>query len=133
MKLLLDTHVLLWWLGDLPQLTADARALIQDDSNDIAVSAVSAFEVSTKQAIGKLAAPDDLEEQVEASGFASLPVTLRHGLAAGLLPFHHRDPFDRLLVAQAQCDDLTLVTADRKLLAYDVRRIMVNRHLSEAG
>jgi PIN domain nuclease of toxin-antitoxin system len=86
---------------------------------------VSAFEITTKQALGKHGVPNDLDAQVEASGFTALPLTIRHGLAARL-PLHHRDPFDRLLVAQARCDDLTLVTADRKLLTYDVRRIMVN-------
>jgi PIN domain nuclease of toxin-antitoxin system len=126
MRLLLDTHVLLWWMFEHPRLTPDLKSLVADESNTILVSGVSAFEISTKQALGKLDAPDDLDGQVEASGFTALPLTIRHGLAAGRLPLHHRDPFDRLLVAQAQCDDLTLVTADRKLLAYDVRRIMVN-------
>ncbi len=126
MRLLLDTHMLLWWMFEHPRLTPDLRALIGDDSNAVLVSSVSAFEISTKQALGKLEAPDDLDKQIEASGFTDLPVTARHGAVAGRLPFHHRDPFDRLLVAQAQCDDLTLVTADRRLLAYDVRRLVVS-------
>jgi PIN domain nuclease of toxin-antitoxin system len=126
MRLLLDTHVLLWWMFDHPRLTPDLKALVADDSNNVLVSSVSAFEITTKQALGKLEVPDDLDVQIEASGFTDLPLTIRHGLAAGRLPLHHRDPFDRLLVAQAQCDDLTLVTADGKLRAYDVRRIMVS-------
>jgi PIN domain nuclease of toxin-antitoxin system len=126
MRLLLDTHVLLWWMFEHPRLTPDLKALIADDSNSVLVSSVSAFEISTKQALGKLEAPDDLDVQIEASGFTDLPLTVPHGLAAGRLPLHHRDPFDRLLVAQAQCDDLTLVTADRKLIAYDVRRLVVS-------
>lgn len=126
MRLLLDTHVLLWWMLEHPRLTPDLEALVADESNTVLVSSVSAIEISTKQQLGKLDVPDDLDEQVGASGFTDLPLTIRHGLAAGRLPLHHRDPFDRLLVAQAQCDDLTLVTADRKLLAYDVRRIMAS-------
>jgi PIN domain nuclease of toxin-antitoxin system len=125
MRLLLDTHVLLWWMFEHPRLTPDLQSLVADDSNTVLVSSVSAFEVSTKQALGKLEVPNDIDAQVEASGFTALPLTIQHGLAAGRLPLHHRDPFDRLLVAQAQCDDLTLVTANRKLLAYDIRRIMV--------
>jgi PIN domain nuclease of toxin-antitoxin system len=126
MRLLLDTHVLLWWMFEHPRLTSDLKSLVADDSNAVLVSSVSAFEISTKQALGKLEVPNDVDAQVEASGFTALPLSIRHGLAAGRLPLHHRDPFDRLLVAQAQCDDLTLITADRKLLAYDVRRIMMN-------
>jgi PIN domain nuclease of toxin-antitoxin system len=126
MRLLLDTHVLLWWMSEHPRLTPDLKALIADDTNTVLVSTVSAFEISTKQALGKLKAPDDLDIQVGASGFTELPLTIRHGITAGRLPLHHRDPFDRLLIAQAQCDDLTLVTADRQLLAYDVRRLIVS-------
>jgi PIN domain nuclease of toxin-antitoxin system len=126
MRLLLDTHVLLWWMFEHPRLTPDLKSLVADESNTILISSVSAFEITTKQALGKLDAPDDLEAQVEASGFTALPLTIGHGLAAGRLPLHHRDPFDRLLIAQAHCDDLTLVTANRKLLAYDVRRILVS-------
>ncbi|ALG12967.1 type II toxin-antitoxin system VapC family toxin [Kibdelosporangium phytohabitans] len=117
--ILLDTHVLLWWFFNDPHLTPGIASLITS-SDDVAVSAVSGFEIVTKQAIGKLEAPDDLEAQVERSGFTEIPVTLRHGVEAGRLPSHHKDPFDRLLIAQARCEGLTLVTADRAMSAYDV-------------
>jgi PIN domain nuclease of toxin-antitoxin system len=120
MRLLLDTNALLWWLFELPQLGQEARRSIVDPDVDVVVSAVSAVEIGIKQAVGKLRAPDKLEEQVAADGFLALPITMRHGLAAGKLPMHHKDPFDRLLVAQARCEGLTLVTSDRKLAAYDV-------------
>ncbi|MGH3434699.1 MAG: type II toxin-antitoxin system VapC family toxin [Thermocrispum sp.] len=119
-RLLLDTHIVLWWFADSPRLTDEMAHAIEDPANDAVVSAVSAFEVATKRALGKLAAPNDLAEQLDAAGFGSLPVTLAHGFAAGELPLHHRDPFDRLLVAQAKVDGYTLVTADRRLSAYDV-------------
>lgn len=108
MRLLLDTHVLLWWMFEHPRLTPDLKSLVADESNTILVSSVTAFEITTEQALGKLDAPDDLDAQVDASGFTALPLTIRHGLTAGRLPLHHRDPFDRLLVSQARCDDLTL-------------------------
>nr|WP_042185556.1 type II toxin-antitoxin system VapC family toxin [Kibdelosporangium sp. MJ126-NF4]CEL16747.1 Death on curing protein, Doc toxin [Kibdelosporangium sp. MJ126-NF4]CTQ92024.1 Death on curing protein, Doc toxin [Kibdelosporangium sp. MJ126-NF4] len=117
--ILLDTHVLLWWLFDDPRLTPGVTNLLMS-SEGVNVSPVSAFEIATKQALGKLEAPDDLEAQVERSGFTELPVTIRHGVEAGQLPLHHKDPFDRLLIAQARCEGLTLVTADRDIAAYDV-------------
>jgi PIN domain nuclease of toxin-antitoxin system len=118
--MLLDTHVLLWWLFDDPHLGTGVANLIADGGEEIVISAVSAFEITTKQALGKLEAPDDLEEQVERSGFTQLPITIRHGVEAGKLPLHHRDPFDRLLIAQARCEGLTLVTADHAMAAYEV-------------
>ena len=118
--MLLDTHVLLWWLFDDPNLSPGVANLIGHGGESITVSAVSGFEIATKQALGKLDAPDDLEEQVEQSGFTQLPLTLAHGVAAGKLPPHHKDPFDRLLIAQAQLEGLTLVTADHFIQMYDV-------------
>ncbi len=118
--MLLDTHVLLWWLFDDPHLNPGIANLIAGDSTPIVVSAVSAFEITTKKALGKLEAPDDLEEQIHISGFIQLPITIQHGVEAGRLPLRHRDPFDRLLVAQARCEGLTLVTADKAITAYDV-------------
>jgi PIN domain nuclease of toxin-antitoxin system len=118
--MLLDTHVLLWWLFDHPNLSPGVANLIARGGDHIVVSAVSGFEIATKQALGKLEAPDDLTEQVEQSGFAQLPLSLAHGVAAGKLPLHHRDPFDRLLIAQAQLEGLTLVTADHAMAMYDV-------------
>jgi PIN domain nuclease of toxin-antitoxin system len=120
MRLLLDTNALLWWLFELPQLGESARRRILAPDSEVFVSAVSGWEIGAKQAVGKLSAPDDLERQLVVNGFAELPVTVKHSLAVGELPLHHRDPFDRLLVAQARCEGLQLVTADRKLSAYDV-------------
>jgi PIN domain nuclease of toxin-antitoxin system len=117
--LLLDTHVLLWWLAD-EMLSADAREAIADDGNLVAVSAATAWEVSIKRALGKLDSPDDLEEQLEANGFVPLPITIADGLAAGHLPLHHDDPFDRMLVAQAQGRNLIVVTRDPRFAAYGV-------------
>lgn len=120
MTYLLDTHVLLWWLFADARLRPPTAELIDEAGADILVSAVSGFEIATKKALGKLDAPDDLERQLEAGGFTVLPLSLRHGLVAGALPPHHRDPFDRLLVAQAQCERLTLVTADLRLRDYEI-------------
>lgn len=123
MRLLLDTQVLLWWMFADPRLSEQAAAAITEVDNEILVSAVSAFEITTKQLIGKLDAPDDLEQQLESSAFRELPVTIAHCLEVSKLPLHHKDPFDRLLVAQARCEDMTLVTADRMLSKYDVRTL----------
>jgi PIN domain nuclease of toxin-antitoxin system len=120
MRVLLDTQALLWWLFDLPQLGPKAREVISGSENTIYVSAVSAVEIGTKQAIGKLEAPDELEAQIAANWFVELPVSVRHALTVGDLPLYHRDPFDRLLVAQAQCEGLTLISSDRRLNAYGV-------------
>lgn len=120
MRLLLDTNALLWWLFDLPQLGQAARREIAAPDAEVVVSAVSAIEIGIKRAIGKLQAPDDVEQRISSDGFAMLPITMRHGLSAGELPPRHKDPFDRLLVAQARCEGLVLVTADRKLDDYDV-------------
>lgn len=121
MRLLLDTHVLLWWLDDSPALSAQARDLISLGATEVFVSAISAAEIAMKSSVGKLRVPADLEQQLDRNAFTPLPLRLRHGLAAQTLPLHHKDPFDRLLIAQAQTEDLTLVTADRMLAAYDVR------------
>lgn len=118
-SLLLDSHVVLWWLADDPRLGASARAAIID-AHDVCVSAVTAWELEIKQALGRLELPDDLIEQVDASGFTWLDVTPAHGVRAARLPPHHRDPFDRMLVAQAQEARLSLVTADRAMDDYDV-------------
>ena len=126
MRALLDTQVLLWWLFDDPRLNEKITATISDEDNDILISAVSAFEISTKKLIGKLDTPDDLEEQLETSAFIELPATIAHCFEVGKLPLHHKDPFDRLIVAQARCEDLTLITADRTLRSYDVQIMSAN-------
>ncbi len=119
MRLLLDTNVLIWWLAESPRLSKETRDAITAEP-EVIVSAVSAFEIAVKSAIGKLRVPDDLEVQIVEQAMTELPVTVRHGLAVGQLPMHHRDPFDRLLIAQAQCEGLTIITADRAFAAYDV-------------
>jgi PIN domain nuclease of toxin-antitoxin system len=118
-RLLLDTHALLWWLAD-EGLTAQTRDAIADPANLVAVSAVSAWEIAIKKALGKLAAPDDLEHQVHAGGFLPLPISIAHGVAAGKLPRHHEDPFDRMLIAQAYAEGLTIVTRARCFEDYGV-------------
>lgn len=120
MNLLLDTHTLLWALADDPTLTGDAREAIVDGRNDVLVSAVSAWEITIKRALGKLRAPDDLPDQLARARFAPLDVTIEHALAVGELPDHHADPFDRMLVAQARTERLTLVTRDAHIARYDV-------------
>jgi len=126
MRLLLDTHVVIWWLTREPRIGATAHDAIRDRDNAVFVSAVTGFEIATKKKIGKLDAPDDLPDQLPAKGFDELPVTLVHGFEAGRLPLHHNDPFDRILVAQARCEELTIVTADRMLSEYDVRILPAN-------
>jgi PIN domain nuclease of toxin-antitoxin system len=118
-RLLLDTHALLWWLAD-DGLTPQAQDAIADPGNLVAVSAASAWEISIKKVLGKLAAPDDLEYQVQAGGFSPLPISIAHGIAAGKLPRHHEDPFDRMLIAQAFAKELTIVTRDKRFGEYGV-------------
>jgi PIN domain nuclease of toxin-antitoxin system len=121
MRLLLDTHVVLWWLARLPMLGSKARAAIGSPSSEVYVSGITGSEIGIKKAFGRLEAPEDLPEQLAAHGFEELALTIRHGLALAELPVHHRDPFDRMLVAQARVEGLTLVTADPAMSDYDVR------------
>lgn len=120
MRLLLDTHVLLWWLKDDDRLGVHVIAEIERSDNDVVVSSASAWEIAIKRALGKVKAPDDLAEQLVANNFTPLPITVEHAVAAGALPLHHRDPFDRMLVAQAQEEQLTVVTADPRFASYGV-------------
>jgi PIN domain nuclease of toxin-antitoxin system len=119
-RLLLDTHALLWWLGDDPILRTEARDAISDPESWVAVSAASAWEISIKQAVGKLRAPSGLASTLEANNLIELPISLAHALRAGELPRRHSDPFDRMLVAQAELEDLTIVTRDPHFAAYGV-------------
>lgn len=123
MNLLLDTHALLWALSAPQQLAEQVRVLIERPDTTVLVSVVSAWEMEIKRALGKLDAPDDLETQLKRLRFAELPVRFRHVQRLRKLPNLHRDPFDRMLVAQALVDGLTLVTRDRNVLAYPVRSI----------
>ncbi|GAA3617936.1 type II toxin-antitoxin system VapC family toxin [Streptomyces sp. S1A] len=124
MRLLLDTHVVLWWLDDSPELSGEVKDLL-DTEPAVYVSAVTPWEISIKQSIGKLEGPADLAERVRDSQFTGLPVTAGHGVRAGRLPEHHRDPFDRMLVAQAQIEGMTLMTRDKWIPQYDVRVMSV--------
>lgn len=120
MRLLLDTHVVVWVLSDPNRLTAKTRTAIETEENEIFVSVVSPWELAIKGPREGLHLPDDLEAQVDQRGFDLLPVLFRHTEPIGSMPYHHRDPFDRMLVAQAVVDNLTIVTADRKLTNYQV-------------
>ena len=119
MRLLLDTHILLWWLTDDAVLPARADALITDPANEVFVSPLSLWEIAIKSRLGKIAA--DVEEIRDAalkSGFAPLPFTLDHAAEVARLPDHHRDPFDRALIAQARFEPLHFVTHDEVIAAY---------------
>jgi PIN domain nuclease of toxin-antitoxin system len=119
-RLLLDTHVFLWWRGDSRRLGRAARQAIVD-AEVVFVSAATAWEAAIKVAIGRLRIPESVEAGVVDSGFEKLPISFAHAEAAAALPPHHSDPFDRMLVAQAQCENLALVTHDRHLQPYDVQ------------
>ena len=127
MRLLLDTHAVLWWLLGDERLSRKARHEIARDWNEVMVSAVSAMEVSTKYRLGKLSEAETIagrfEERVAAHGFQSLPVTLAHGDRAGLLAIPNRDPFDRLLIAQALVENLVLVSNEKPFDSFGVRRL----------
>jgi PIN domain nuclease of toxin-antitoxin system len=118
-KLLLDTHVFLWWRANDPILRRAARSAIAD-ADVVFVSAATAWEAAIKASLGRLDLPDTVESGVEDSGFEKLQISFFHAEAAAALPPHHGDPFDRMLVAQAVSESLTLVTHDCKLDAYEV-------------
>ncbi|MDH6625416.1 PIN domain nuclease of toxin-antitoxin system [Streptomyces sp. LBL] len=120
MRLLLDTHVVLWWLDDSAELSGEIKDLL-DTEPAVYVSAVSPWEIAIKQSLGKVEGPQDLAERVRDSQFTGLPITAGHGVRAARLPAHHRDPFDRILVAQAQTEGMTLMTRDKWIPQYDVR------------
>lgn len=124
MSTLLDTHVVIWWLTDDPTLADDVKDLLDHDP-DVYVSVASIWEVAIKQAIGKLTEPADLPERLRDSGFSVLAIETEHALVAARLPLIHRDPFDRILVAQALCENLTLLSRDTEVARYevDVRRV----------
>ena len=123
MNLLLDTHVLLWCLGFPDRLRRETRRKIEAPDTVVFVSAASAWEIEMKRALGKLKAPLDLDEQIEEKRFTELPVRIRHIRELRALPDLHRDPFDRMLVAQAIADNLMVVTSDDKVRAYPVKTI----------
>ena len=120
MNLLLDTHAVLRWLDDDPTLSDAARAEISDPENTVYLSAVAVWEMRIKQGIGKLDLPDDFEEVLDGQAFSKLPVTVDHAHTIAGLPAIHRDPFDRMLVAQAVVEGMTIVTRDRRIAEYGV-------------
>ena len=120
MRLLLDTSTLIWAIRDPSKLGDTTRNAIAEPANTVFVSAASAWEVAIKRATGKLDAPGNLRDWIAEAPFEELPITVEHATAAGALPLHHRDPFDRMLVAQAQLENLTLVAHDDEIARYDV-------------
>ncbi|MDE2665411.1 MAG: type II toxin-antitoxin system VapC family toxin [Acidobacteriota bacterium] len=120
-RLLLDTHTVLWWLTDPDELHRDAFQSIECQQNEVFVSSVSGWEIAVKRALGKLKAPDNLEAAVKAQDFIPLNLTFLHAEQAGALPPHHGDPFDRMLIAQAQVEGLILVTRDIRIPRYGIR------------
>ena len=125
MRLLLDTHVLLWWLADDPKLGEEARNRISDPKSSVFVSAATVWEISIKRTLGKLEVPSDLLSQLELNRFQPLSMTISHAYAAGSLPRHHDDPFDRMLVAQATRESLVLVTSDPRIGLYGIETLNV--------
>ena len=120
MRLLLDTHVLLWALHDPDELSPRAREALVDPTHVVYVSSATVWEASIKQALGKLRGADDLPAKIREQRFDELPIELEHAALAGELPRHHADPFDRMLVAQATCEGLTIVTRDERISRDDV-------------
>jgi PIN domain nuclease of toxin-antitoxin system len=126
MEALLDTHALVWWFEDARTLSGQAAKILAGPNNMIHVSAAVAWELAIKVNLGKFRYPElvrDLGDLIEQEGWVQLPISLEHASRAGLLPLHHRDPFDRMLVAQAQALNLPILSADRALDEYDVQRV----------
>jgi PIN domain nuclease of toxin-antitoxin system len=121
MIVLLDTHALVWALEDSPNLSPVARGVIEDTGNVVLASAASAWEIAIKRALGRLEAPDDLETVIEAAGFTRRVITFADARRVASLPTHHRDPFDRMLVAQALIDGAQIVTRNPQIAQYPVQ------------
>lgn len=124
MRVLLDTHAFLWWIGDDPRLSERAREVLSDGDNDLVFSAASGWEIAIKARLGRLHVPGDLNtylfRQLTENYTSVLPVHLSHALRVHALPEHHRDPFDRLLVAQAIVEEIPLLSADPRIARYPV-------------
>ena len=126
MEVLLDTHALVWWFNQPKRLSKRTHSILVDTDNTVLISAAVAWELSIKVNLGKLdalALLTGLAQKIQKEGFTELPVSITHAVRAGLLPVHHRDPFDRLLVAQAQDLGVPIVSADELLDRYDVKRL----------
>jgi len=126
-RLLIDTHALLWWLSDDPSLSAAARRAMAETANVLLVSAASAWEIATKVRLGRLPGASELAADFQGfmlrEGFTTLDITADHGIRAGLLPGPHKDPFDRMLISQAQAENVPIVTNERTFETYGVRRV----------
>jgi PIN domain nuclease of toxin-antitoxin system len=120
LKLLLDTHVVLWWTHDSQRLSSAVQELLADPRHDVLLSAVVAWEIAIKRALGKLTVRTGLVDELVRGGARELPVSIAHATAVESLPPHHRDPFDRMLVVQARAEAAVLVSSDPALRAYDV-------------
>ena len=120
MNLLLDTHVLLWWLDDNPTLSKKAKEAIADGGNIIFISAATIWEIRIKHSLGKLKIPRNFRKVLDLQGFEMLPISADHAHLVGELPIHHRDPFDRMLIAQAFFENFTLVSRDNRFKQYKV-------------
>ena len=123
MRLLLDTHVVLWHLAGTRAISTEARAAIRD-ADEIGFSVISFAEVGIKAAVGKLSVPPDLHVRIISMGVRIVALAPEHGLGVGELPMHHRDPFDRLLIAQARAEGLTMITADKRFLDYELDAVI---------
>ncbi len=123
MNLLLDTHILLWWLDDYERILPEAKDVITDGRNSIFVSSVVIWEIRIKQTLGKLNIPNNFREVLDRQPFEMLAITAEHAYEIGNLPLIHRDPFDRMLAAQAKVEAMTLLTRDSHLKMYDIRVI----------
>lgn len=117
---LLDTHVLLWWLAEPERLSAEARRIITDGANALYFSAAGAWEMAIKRTLGRLEYPGSLQEVLAENRIEPLPVTVAHALAVSDLPLHHRDPFDRIQIAQSRLEALAIITRDPEFTAYGV-------------
>ncbi|MGE0681521.1 MAG: type II toxin-antitoxin system VapC family toxin [Candidatus Binatia bacterium] len=125
MNLLLDTHVFLWWCGNNPKLGKLAIDAIANSQNVVYVSVASAWEIAIKEALGRLKTPEPVEDAVIQNEFSPLGISFQHARTAGSLPNHHRDPFDRMLVAQAQVDELVFVTRDELIRPYKIKVLWI--------
>ena len=127
MRVLLDTHVLIWWVYDAPELNRTSRELLENNANSGVISAASAWEMAIKYQLGRLPHAADLVTNfsglMEIVDFEMLPISAEHGVRAGLLPMHHKDPFDRVLIAQAQAESMPIVSNDTIFDSYGVRRL----------
>ncbi|MBT4266579.1 MAG: type II toxin-antitoxin system VapC family toxin [Deltaproteobacteria bacterium] len=127
MKFLLDTHVFLWWIMDSPQISENARKLMSERSSDLFWSSASSWEIAVKYANGKLPLPDEPEvfimSELSSNRISSLSITDEHSFMAGMLPIHHRDPFDRMLIAQSNFENMPLITSDQIMSQYEVKTI----------